>query len=407
MTLRRNLTPPPHWLIASSTVALVLILCTAILTLWVPGRWSLSLFQTGVLALAAAWALRMIFRPYALGIPPLLIPLGAAVLIGLLQLAARWTVNRWETWNAVLEWFVCLLAFWLASQLFADADILASFRRALLYFAFALSVLATMQYFTSPGKVFWIFQSEYQEGVMGPFVNLDHYAAFIELVLPLALFEGIRDRRRMLPATMMGAAMVASVIAGGSRAGSVLVMAECGAVMLLAPRRKLSTSMPAAFAGSLGLCLLVFGTVVGWTHLWQRFQIPDPYHGRSAILTSTLAMARARPWTGFGLGNFENVYPGYAILRTGDIVTHAHNDWAEWAAEGGLPLFACLLAVALWAAPRAVRSLWGVGVLAVLLHSLVDFPMQKPALALGLFILLGALAAQPRRLPTGGPVEPT
>ena len=47
-------------------------------------------------------------------------------------------------------------------------------------------------------------------------------------------------------------------------------------------------------------------------------------------------MARDRTSTGWGLGNFENVYPQYAILQTSEIVDHAHNDWVEWVAEGGI-----------------------------------------------------------------------
>ncbi len=387
--------PPPR-LIAVSSVIFALILCVAVLTIWVPQRWSVSLFQGGVLLLGAVWAVRMIYRPYTFRVSAILIPLGGTVLTGLVQLITGWTVNRWQTWNAVLAWFVYVVAFLLACQIFASPEILLWFRQVLVYFAFVLSVLATMQMFTSGGKIFWLFQSEYTEGTLGPFVNPDHYAAWIELAVPLALFEALRDRRRRLPMAMMAAAMVASVIAGASRAGSILVLAECAAIMLLALRRAKSGAIPLTFAGSLALCILAFGTVAGWTHLWKRFQEPDPFHGRREILSSTLAMARDRIWTCCGLGNFENVYPQYAILQTGELVDHAHDDWAEWAAEGGLVYFGCLLCVGAWAAVWAVRSVWGIGVLSVLLHSLIDFPMQKPALALWFFVLLGGLAAQRR-----------
>jgi hypothetical protein len=40
-----------------------------------------------------------------------------------------------------------------------------------------------------------------------------------------------------------------------------------------------------------------------------------------------------------------------------------------------------------------VRSYWGLGLIAVWLHALVDFPMQKPALALWAFVVLGAASA--------------
>ena len=37
---------------------------------------------------------------------------------------------------------------------------------------------------------------------------------------------------------------------------------------------------------------------------------------------------------------------------------------------------------------------WGLGVVSVFLHSLVDYPMQKPAVALWLFVLLGAMSVR-------------
>ena len=56
---------------------------------------------------------------------------------------------------------------------------------------------------------------------------------------------------------------------------------------------------------------------------------------------------------GFGLGTFETVYPHFALFDIGLIVNHAHNDWLEWAAEGGVPLALALLSLAVWAARPA------------------------------------------------------
>ena len=75
-------------------------------------------------------------------------------------------------------------------------------------------------------------------------------------------------------------------------------------------------------------------------------------------------------------------------------MNHAHNDWAEWAAEGGLPFTALVLVLALWSVPKAARSIWGLGIISVFLHSLVDFHLQKPAIAAWMFVLLGAVCAE-------------
>jgi O-antigen ligase len=97
---------------------------------------------------------------------------------------------------------------------------------------------------------------------------------------------------------------------------------------------------------------------------------------------------------GFGLGTYESAYPEYALFDIGLRVNHAHNDWLEWAAEGGIPLFLLLGFVALWSARAAWQAPWAVGVGAVFVHSIVDYPLHRPALSAWLFVLLGALAAK-------------
>ena len=57
----------------------------------------------------------------------------------------------------------------------------------------------------------------------------------------------------------------------------------------------------------------------------------------------------------------------------------------------------------------ALRHSWGLGVTAVLIHALLDFPMHKPAIAALVFVMAGVLAAasledvQRRTLPRGTP----
>ena len=391
--------------LAGSAVALAAVLFSSILTIWVTERWSVSLLEAGVLALAALWSGLMVFRPDQVRGSFALVPLAGAVSIGAVQLLTGHTVNRWATWNAVLLWTTYLAAFFVALQVCASPERLRTFQRALLYFAFGLSVLSVLQFFTSHGKIYWLFDSEYKEEILGPFVNRDHYAAFIELVFPIALFEALADRRRTLLHTAIAGTMFASVIAGASRAGSALLVLEAFAVLLLATLHGIGVRKLRPAFLSLLFFILVFGSVVGWTKLWRRFQDPDPYKGRREMLQSSIAMAREKPWTGFGLGSFEDVYRGYALFDNGTTVNHAHNDWAEWAAEGGLPFVALLLILAMWSVPRAVRSIWGLGAVSVFLHSLVDFNLQLPAIAAWTFVLLGGVAAEERSVTLKQPDE--
>ena len=376
--------------------ALTLLLFYGVLTLWVPERWALSLLQSGVFLAGMVWVAAWAFRPLPVASGFLLIPLAGATLWGLAQLLLGTTVYRFDTWEAVLFWTTALVLAFLSLQAFGEGGVRRAFLRTLVYFGFATSVLATTQYFTSGGKIFWMFPSGYPDA-LGPFVYRNNYAAFIELLLPLAILEALRDRDKAALHAFMAGVMYASVIASASRAGSVLVTVEVLAVLALGLRKRWITGrrLGLAMAAVLGSAT-VFTAVVGWRALLERFKQPDPFVHRREMLLSSLEMARARPWSGFGLGTFQEAYPAYATFDIGLVVNHAHNDWAEWAAEGGLPFLLLLLSAAVWSVRPAFRSVWGLGLLSVFVHALVDYPMQRLGLAAWVFVLLGALAAEER-----------
>ena len=367
----------------------------AVLVMFWPARWiTPNLFQAGLFLLATLWGVAILWRPFAVEWSFALVPLAGTVAWGLMQLATGRTVGRWETWMAVLTWLGNLAAFFLAMQMCASERVRRRFLDLLLYFGFVLSVVSVVQYFSSNGKIFWFYPT-YDPALLGPFVNRDRYAAFMEMLLPLALVQMLGGGQRPLRFAVMGAAMYASVIAGASRAGALLMTAELIVVPGLAwtrnyfPRGKMRMT-------TTGIWLLgfIFTAVVGWTVLWNRFQDPDPLKGRKEMLAASLTMVRAKPYSGFGLGNYQNAYPKYSTVDFGSMVNHAHNDWVEWAAEGGIPFSLLVLCIAAWSVPKAVKSLWGIGVLMVFVHSVVDFPLQDPVLELWLFVLLGVLAAE-------------
>jgi len=375
---------------------LALLLFFGVLTLWVRQRWALSLLESGVFLTGIAWLIDWARRKAPLSGSAVLIPLLGAALWGPLQLLLGTTVYRFDTLQAALYWTAALVLAFVGFQALQADRVRAWFLRLLLYFGFAVSVLAATQYFTSGGRIFWIFPSGYPDA-LGPFVYRNNYAAFIELVLPVALVTAMRERRRTLTFCLMAGVMYASVIASASRAGSVLVTAEALVLLGLGARRKWISGRGAGMvmAGVLGSAA-VFSSIVGWGALLERFGQQDPFAHRREMLRSALAMARARPWLGFGLGSFQEAYPAYATFDIGLVVNHAHNDWAEWLAEGGVPFLAMLAAWAVWTVRPAVRSLWGIGLLTVFLHALVDYPMQRLGLAAWVFALAGALAAEER-----------
>lgn len=371
---------------------LAAILCFGILTLWVPARWALSSFQVALFALAAV----RIVQKRRLEFPFVAWMLAVAAAWGVLQVAAGWSVDRDTTLDAVLNWVTNLAAFALAADVYRDEKRRERFLRATLVFAGILSAVSIFTFLTSPaGKAFWIFDAGSESRTLGPFVYQNQYAAFVEAILPLAIIGIIRDRRRWVLHALIVATLFGSVVTGGSRTGSILCFAEILVVPLIAFARGMISGRVLARAVLASLTAVVILTgVVGWQFLWTRLQEPNPYSLRKDLVLSSVAMVRDRPLAGFGLGTWAEAYPGYARFDDGRFVNQAHNDWIQWAAEGGVPFLGLMLAIAGWSVMPAVRSLWGIGILSVWLHALVDYPMQqRPALAAFFFALLGALAA--------------
>jgi O-Antigen ligase len=372
------------------------ILFFGILTMWVPARWALSAFQIAVWALAAVRIVRRMGQRKSLSIRPTAVLLGAAVVWGLIQVSAGWTVDRFKTLNEVLNWTTYLAVFAVALELSRDQRRREQFLSAVLWFGTALAAISMLTVFSSlPGIVFWRFHAGSDLRTLGPFVYYNQYAAFIEAVLPLALVRAILDQRRRMLYSVMGALLLASVVAGGSRAGTILCLAEVIVIPLVALGQGIITRRTAGrvLLASVST-LVVLGAVAGWNVIWKRLQEPNPYAVRKDFLLSSLEMVRDRPLTGFGLGTWSEVYPGFARFDDGLFANQAHSDWAQWAAEGGIPFFLLMAAVAALAIRPAFRSLWGLGLLAVFAHCSIDYPMQqRPVLAAFFFALLGILNA--------------
>jgi O-antigen ligase len=262
----------------------------------------------------------------------------------------------------------------------------------------------------------------------GTFINRNHLAGYLEMCLAagvgLMLAElssssavDWRDSARRLLRTLLGnkarvrlalVVMVTGLVLTRSRMGNVAFFASLtgvGCFYLLAVR-KLSGRTIAFFASLLVIDLLVVGNFFGIQKVAERFQQTSvETEDRSDTNRDALAMLQDFPLTGIGAGTFHAVYPMYtsAVVVTG-FTRHAHDDYLQFACEFGL-VFAAVLGLvvmaSLWTAVRAQlkrrdRLLKGMGfaatmaIVALLIHSAVDFNLQIPANA-AMFVVMLAL----------------
>jgi len=378
-------------------VCLFLLLVFSTATVFVRDAWALQSFQIGVFALLAVYLVAGIRRGpehIAGGLAPWLVYL--IPLWGLIQILAHTTASSVETRGAVLRWGALAGVFFLTQTVArtrtARRDILSAF----LIFATAMAVLCLTQLFTSEGKVLWIFPTGYPD-VYATFPYYNNYAQFVELALPIALWRALREGWRSWWYALAGGLLYASVIGSASRAGSVLCTAELlamlaiGLVRLRDPETGLPTRSTTAILLIVPVLAAAFTLAVGWERVWLRFQQNDPYMLRREFIVAAADMARQRPLTGYGLGTFPEVYQRYAIKDFPFYANHTHNDWAEFAADGGVPFLLLVLIPFAACVPTAVRNPWGLGLIAVMLHACVDYPFPRPAVSGWMFLMLALL----------------
>jgi O-antigen ligase len=310
--------------------------------------------------------------------------LAAIPFYGCLQLALGGTADPWVTRVAIVRLAALAAAAVGSYVVLKSAPVRLRFLRVFTWFGFGVSVIGVLTYFSSPGQILWIFSSPYAD-TWGPFLSRNNFAQFLELVLPVALWFAIRER---LPHyAVIAAAIFAAGLASASRAGATLLTAECVVVAVLlrtdGSRLRILGWFAATAAG--------LATLAGASTLIGRMSAANPFEYRREIARSTLAMIREHPWRGSGLGTFASAYPAHASFDAGRVVEHAHNDWLEFASEGGWPYAALWILLALGVARAAFRSVWGIGVLAVCLHALVDYPFARLGIALWVFIFIGAM----------------
>jgi O-antigen ligase len=296
-------------------------------------------------------------------------------------------------WSGVLFWFTAALITLVATQLFQSLRAAAQFRRWFMFFAGAVCLLDLLEQSSHTSLYYWTIPSKFH-AVFGPFAYWNNFAQFVELALPITLWSGLSKRHSSpVPYLLLGAIQIGAVVASGSRAGAVLVLAELLIVVFLAYVRRRDRRLLLGAALAFGLSF-IFIYAAGFDVLIKKLQQNDQLAVRRSINQSSLEMIRERPLLGWGLETYVPVYRMFAHYDDGTYVNRAHNDWLQWAAEGGVPFSVFMLVLFGWSIRPAVASVWGVGLIAICLHAIVDYPFARLGVCGWYFALVPMLAGE-------------
>ena len=278
------------------------------------------------------------------------------------------------------------------------------------------SLYGMVEYFSGRNQIFFLKKTS-SFAVSGTFVNKNHFAGYLELVIPLAfsvLFSRLNERSqasskwfvRFLDEKYMKVfltsfvllILIAGLFLSGSRGGIISFAGGILCMLLLSfQRRPLKKKAFAILFITLlaGVIAFTIGYDTAIKHLqtFQDFNADGSFQLRLNYWKDTLHIARDFPLFGSGFGTFGHIYPTYQSFFSDLTVEYAENDYIQWLSETGLSGF--MLAGSLmilycrstWNAWKIQQSRWAImltsgglsALCSLLIHSAVDFNLHIPS----------------------------
>ena len=299
------------------------------------------------------------------------------------------------------------------------------------------------EFFGGTQRIFGFRREAYLDSVTGTFINRNHFAGFLEMIFPIsvgyllaranffAMKRGGSFRKKVLwfsqerlqQTLIFGIVPVLvgmGIFFSRSRTGIFVFFASLFLIFVALSgaggRRPGRAEEGARGAGRRHgrvirtvMLVVVFAVIlIGIKPVIERFSFASLAHEvRPVYFKNTVEIIKDFPIVGTGLGTYFYAYPMYEKKYSGDLLEHAHNDYLELLAEGGIVLGGLLIVVAFGALGvlfvrwtrrndhfvRGVALGCLVGIAAILIHSLTDFNLHITANAV-LFVTLYALAAR-------------
>ncbi|MEW6417110.1 MAG: O-antigen ligase family protein [Nitrospirota bacterium] len=286
------------------------------------------------------------------------------------------------------------LFFFLLSFSIKDMATIQRMLKILSYFGFGLAVFAIIQKATWSGKIYW-FREISAGSPFGPFVNRNHYAGLIGMLIPLGL--GVvftrRSRERKIFFGFLSLIMVVSLFLSLSRGGIISFFTGIAVFALLVSKDKFRAKKIWAL-GAFIFVLFLYLLYLGIDPIIDRFYKTDiTTEERLVVWSATLKAFKDFYLTGSGLGTFINIFPLYSPEGILALYDHAHNDYLEFILEAGIIGTAFLLLFLVffirymnkvrWEGHRGIIKISLISSITTMaVHSIFDFNLHIPSNAL-------------------------
>lgn len=312
----------------------------------------------------------------------------------------------YETLNGVFRVAVYLMVFAMAASLSKDREAVRKIMVALVVFGFALSVFAIIQKATWNGKIYWFRELTQGGSPFGPFVNRNHFAGFVGMVIPLGIGIVLEKRHTEKTLLLSFLTIIAAVglffsLARGGILSFLASAAFFSALTVIRGIGKKSVFYVSLFILAVGIYIFYLGI----SPIIERFaQDGLTSEGRFLVWGGTLRAFADFPALGTGLDSFRYVFPMYYPQGLQRVFLFAHNDYLQLMLEMGVAgtAFAAMFLVSIAAGVVKYSRRRGMSpVLAglcasafyMLVHSIYDFNLHIPSNAIAFSAISGLIVA--------------
>ena len=305
--------------------------------------------------------------------------------------------------------------FAISAASFGKRDKLSETLKALSIFGFSLAIFAIVQKATWNNGIFWFRELTLGGSPFGPYVNRNHFAGLIGMLIPLGLGLAItqQEKGKKLLFGFMTVIMAVSLFFSLSRGGITSFFAGMSffALLMLQRNRESRKVWIIAFFIAVVLSYVIY---LGVDPIIERFYKTDVSSEERLVVWSSTWNAIKDFWlTGSGLGSFLNIFQLYSPLSVqGGIYDHAHNDYLEFFLETGmlgtlfLLVFVSLMIYTVIKSPlqdrdSVLRAAALSSVFTMAVHSFFDFNLHILSNMLVFACVLGMVAGLSSSKPDG------
>src|SRR5712675_1259386 len=194
--------------------------------------WSIFVLEAGAALLLLLWTARQAASgELSITGNPLFAPVVAfALLIGL-QLVTGRTAYRYESFSSALLYCAYGMVCFLVAQVLRRTSHVRTITVMFSVYGFLLASFALLQSMSSTSKLYWLRTPRMGGWIYGPYVNHNHYAGLMEMLVPIplvfSLTRGARGPRKIV-AGIVAALMAGTIFLSGSRGGMLAFVVEMG-----------------------------------------------------------------------------------------------------------------------------------------------------------------------------------